>query len=131
MSNPSSDQSAGISTHTARPGPHQQNGNLAAPPEMSVGGSEWERHAAREAQHQELIEATFDRAEAYARLGDFERAVEWIDRAAALTGDLPPVYQRQRARWSQTSTLRPASATDAQERPAGVGPGYEADAPPS
>jgi hypothetical protein len=108
MSNPSSQQSGGVSTHTARPGPHQRNGNLAAAPEESIGGSEWDEHVGREAQHQELIEATFDRAEAYARLGDFEHAVEWLDRAAALSGHLPPTYQMKRARWSRTSTLRPA-----------------------
>jgi tetratricopeptide (TPR) repeat protein len=66
-------------------------------------------HVAREAQHQQLIEATFDRAEAYARLGDFERAVEWLDRAATLSGDLPPAYQAKRVRWDRSS-LRPGLA---------------------
>ncbi len=107
MSDPSQ-QSAGIPTHTARPGPSQRNGYLRAAPEESIGDREWDEHVGREAQHQELIEATFDRAEAYARLGDFEHALEWLDRAAALSGDLPPAYQMKRARWSRTSTLRPA-----------------------
>jgi hypothetical protein len=110
MSNPSWHQSAGLSTHTARPGPHQRNGHLAAAPKESIGDREWDEHVAREAKHQELIEATFDRAEAHARLGDFERAVEWVDRAAALSGDLPQVYQMKRARWSRTSALRPRPA---------------------
>jgi hypothetical protein len=108
MSNPSSQQSAGTSTHTARPGPNQRNGYFAAAPKESIGDREWEEHVGREAQHQELIEATFDRAEAYARLGDFEHAVEWVNRAAALSGDLPPAYRMKRARWSRTSALRPA-----------------------
>ena len=115
MSTPSGQQSAGISTHTARPGPHQRNGNLAAAPKESIGDGEWDEHVGREAKHQELIEATFDRAEAYARLGDFEHAVEWVDRAAALSGDLPPAYQMKRARWSRTAALRP--------RPAGAAAG--------
>ena len=109
MSNPSSQQSAGSSTHTARPGPSQRNGHLAAAPKESIGDRAWDEHVAREAQHQDLIEATFDRAEAYARLGDFEHAVEWLDRAVALSGDLPPTYQKKRARWSRSSALRPAA----------------------
>lgn len=112
MSSPSAQQPAGISTHTARPGPHQRNGYLPAGPRESIGDREWDEHVGREAQHQELIEATFDRAEAYARLGDFEHAVEWVDRAAALSGDLPPTYQAKRARWNRTTALRP--------RPTGV-----------
>ena len=115
MSTPSGQQSAGISTHTARPGPHQRNGYRAAAPKESLGDREWDEHVGREAKHQELIEATFDRAEAYARLGDFEHAVEWVDRAAALSGDLPPAYQMKRARWSRTAALRP--------RPAGAAAG--------
>ena len=101
MSDPSSQQSVGISAQTARPGPHQRNGYLAAAPEKSIGDRELDEHVAREAQHQELIEATFDRAEAYARLGDFERAAEWLDRAATLSGELPPTYQVKRARWDR------------------------------
>jgi hypothetical protein len=109
MSNSSQQQSAGISRHTAHPGPHQRNGYLAAAPEKSIGDREWDEHAAREAQHRELIEATFDRAEAYARLGDFEHAVEWLDRAATLCGDLPPTYRVKRARWDR-ALLRPGLA---------------------
>jgi hypothetical protein len=116
MSNPSSQQSAGVSTHTARPGPPQRNGYLATAPKESIGDREWDEHVAREAMHQELIEATFDRAEAYARLGDFEHAVEWVDRAAALSGDLPPAYQMKRARWNRTSALRPRPAGAAAAR---------------
>ena len=109
MFNSSQQQSAGIGTQTARPGRHQRNGYLAAAPEESIGDREWDEHVGREAQHQELIEATFDRAEAYARLGDFEHAVEWLDRAATLGGDLPPTYQVKRARWDR-APLRPGLA---------------------
>ena len=109
MSNSSSHQSVGITTQTARPGPHQRNGYLAAAPEESIGDREWDEHIGREAQHQELIEATFDRADAHARLGDFEHAVEWLDRAATLSGDLPPTYQVKRARWDR-APLRPGLA---------------------
>ena len=115
MATPSSQQSAGVSTHTARPEPHRRNGHLAAAPRQSIGNREWDEHVGREAKHEELIEATFDRAEAYARLGDFEQAVEWVNRAAALSGDLPPAYQMKRARWSRTSAVRP--------RPAGAAAG--------
>jgi hypothetical protein len=48
---------------------------------------------ARQARHQETIDASFDRAEAYERLGDFEHALEWLDRAAAVSGGLPPAYR--------------------------------------
>jgi hypothetical protein len=109
MSNSSPHQSVGISTQTARPGPHQRNGYLAAAAEKSIGDREWDEHVAREAQHQELIEATFDRAEAYARLGDFEHAVVWLDRAATLSGDLPPHFRAKRARWDRPP-LRPGLA---------------------
>jgi hypothetical protein len=110
MATPSSQQSAGVSTHTARPGPQRRDGHLAAAPRESIGDHEWDEQVVREAKHQELIEATFDRAEAYARLGDFEHAVEWVDRAAALSGDLPPAYRMKRARWSRTSAVRPRPA---------------------
>ena len=67
----------------------------------------WDERVAHEVRHQELIEASFDRAEAYARLGDFDRAVEWLDRAATASGGLPPTYRAQRARWVRTTAVRP------------------------
>ena len=47
---------------------------------------------------------------AYARVGNFEEALEWLDRAATLSGGLPPAYRAQRARWvlSTAVRLRPA-----------------------
>jgi hypothetical protein len=111
MSN-SSSLSAGISTRGAGPVGGRRSGHLAVAGEGSIGGRGWDERVGREVQHQELVEATFDRAEAYARLGDFERAVEWLDRAAALGGDLPPTFQVKRALWDRRSALRlrPAGA---------------------
>src|SRR3954447_2602547 len=75
------------------------------PPE-STDDREWDARVAREVQHQELIEASFDRAEAYGRLGDFEHALQWLDRAAVAGGGLPRAYQAQRARWARAAGLR-------------------------
>jgi hypothetical protein len=74
---------------------------------------EWDERVAREVMHQEVIEASFDRAEAYARVGDFEQALVWLDRAATLSGGLPPAYRARRARWALGNAVRP--------RPAGRG----------
>ena len=95
MSNSSSQQSASSPPTAARPVAYQRNGHLAA--------------ASDKAQHQALMQATFDRAEAYARLGDLGHAVEWLDRAARLNGDLPLSYQEKRARWDR-APLRPGLA---------------------
>ena len=67
----------------------------------------------REGLHQQLIEATLDRAESYERLADFEHALQWLDRATALSGGLPAAYQAQRARWAQAAALRPEPAAGA------------------
>jgi hypothetical protein len=103
MSISSSEQSERIGarlTHVADP----RNGYPAAAPEF---GPDVPERVAREVRHQEVIEASFDRAEAYARLGDFDRAVEWLDRAATASGGLPPAYRAQRARWVRTTAVRP------------------------
>ena len=81
-----------------------RNGYPAAAPELA---REWDERVGREVRHQQVIEASFDRAEAYARLGDFDRAVEWLDRAATASGGLPPTYRAQRARWARTTAVRP------------------------
>ena len=62
---------------------------------------------ASEVRHQEIIAASFDHAEAYERLGDFEHALEWLDRAAALSGGMPPAYRGRRARWARELSVRP------------------------
>jgi predicted Zn-dependent protease len=76
------------------------------PPE-STDDPRWDDHLAREVQHQEVIEASFDRAEAYGRLGDFEHALEWLDRAVVASGGLPTAYRARRARWARAAALRP------------------------
>jgi hypothetical protein len=75
------------------------------PPE-STDDRRWDDHLAREVQHQEVIEASFDRAEAYGRLGDFEHALEWLDRAAVASGGLSGAYRALRARWARAAGLR-------------------------
>jgi hypothetical protein len=67
----------------------------------------WDERVAREVRHQETIEASFDRAEAYARVGDFEQALAWLDRTATLSGGLPPAYRAQRAAWAVSAAVRP------------------------
>jgi hypothetical protein len=64
------------------------------------------RDAGSEVRHKEVIEATLDRAEAYARMGDFRRAVDWLDRADT-AGDLPATYRARRARWSRNTSVAP------------------------
>jgi tetratricopeptide (TPR) repeat protein len=112
----------------ARPGRHERNGGSAVSrvpspgeyngrpravpdlPEGSIDDQEWDEHVAREVHHQEVIEASFDRAEAYERLGDFEHALEWLDRAAALSGGLPNEYRARRAHWAREASVRPHPA---------------------
>jgi len=65
---------------------------------------------AGEVRHREIIEASLDRAEAYQRLGDFEHALEWLDRAAAINGGLPAAYRAQRARCARAAAFRPRPA---------------------
>jgi anti-sigma regulatory factor (Ser/Thr protein kinase) len=71
---------------------------------------EWDGRVAREVAQQARIEAAFDRVDACGRLGDFERALEWLDRAEELAGGLSPAYIAQRARWAgQLARHKPAS----------------------
>jgi hypothetical protein len=75
-------------------------------PQESLDDREWDKRVAREVRHQEVIEATFDRAEAYGRVGDIEQALAWLDRAATLSGGLPPAYRARRARWALSTAVR-------------------------
>jgi hypothetical protein len=75
-------------------------------PHESTNDQERGERLAREVLHQQLIEATFDRAESYERLGDFEKALQWLDRATALSGGVPASYQDERARWAQVAARR-------------------------
>ena len=127
--------------HSGRPGPQQRNAGPAAPdaspdesyarpravpdlPRESTDDPGWDEHMAREVRHQEIIEASFDRAEAYERLGDFEHALEWLDRAAEVSGGLPAAYRARRARWKREPAvrLRPGGG-DWHNRPARSGEG--------
>ena len=58
----------------------------------------WDTLVAREVERQADIEAAFDRADAFERLGDVRLALEWLDRARGLSGGLSPAYWVQRAR---------------------------------
>jgi hypothetical protein len=72
----------------------------------SDGGLTWEARVAREVRHQEVIEACFDRAEAYGRLRDFVHAVDWLDRASELSGGLPPAYRARRELWARAAAVQ-------------------------
>jgi hypothetical protein len=65
---------------------------------LSQESRRWDERVAIEARRQRLIEAAFDRSDAYARLGDDRHALDWLDRAEALSGGLSPAYRRVRAR---------------------------------
>jgi hypothetical protein len=58
-----------------------------------------DERVAREARHEALIEAAFDRADAYSRDGNLERALEWLSEAENLGGGLPDAYVEQRRSW--------------------------------
>jgi hypothetical protein len=58
----------------------------------------WDALVAREVRRQANIEAAFDQADAFERLGDFQLALEWLDRARELSGGLSPACCAQRAR---------------------------------
>jgi tetratricopeptide (TPR) repeat protein len=88
---------------------HESDSRPRAVPDLrqeSPDDREWDERVAREVRHQEVIEASFDRAEAYARVGDFEQALEWLDRAATLSDGLPPAYRARRARWALSTAVR-------------------------
>jgi hypothetical protein len=64
----------------------------------SLCDQEWDERVAREVEHQARIEIAFDRADTLDRLGDFERALEWLDEADVLSGGLSPTYRAKRVR---------------------------------
>jgi hypothetical protein len=70
---------------------------------------QWDRRVAREADHQAPIEAAFDWADAFDRLGDIELALEWLDKPGALSGGLPPTYRAKRRRLGR-EVARPREA---------------------
>ena len=60
---------------------------------------EWDAHVAREARHEARTEAAFDQADAHARAGNLEHALEWLSEAEDLCGGLPDAYVELRERW--------------------------------
>ena len=69
---------------------------------------DWEVGVAREARHEAMIEAAFDRVDECERHGEFALALEWLTRAEALGGGLPPAYDAKRAQYSRELARRPA-----------------------
>ena len=59
---------------------------------------EWDERVALEEAQQARIEAAFDRADEFDRLGDAELALQWLDKADALSGGLTPAYREKRLR---------------------------------
>jgi tetratricopeptide (TPR) repeat protein len=116
MSTPWSELSASNAKkeHSGRPAaapeasPDEYGGPHAVPdlPPESISDRGWDERVGREVRHQEVIEASFDRAEAYERLGDFEHALEWLDRAAEVSGGLPAEYRARRARCARAAAVR-------------------------
>lgn len=124
MSKSSPPQSSGITAYIGNPALEPREARPHRPPDGGVNelaqrrlaardrprespdGQAWDQLVAREVLHQELIEASFDRAEAHARLGDFEQAVVWLDRAGVLAGGLPGAYRGQRANWVRAGAVR-------------------------
>jgi hypothetical protein len=54
---------------------------------------------AQEARYEAQIEAAFDKAEANARAGKLERALESLSEAEDLAGGLPDEYMERRRAW--------------------------------
>jgi hypothetical protein len=109
----SHDRRNGGSAAASEPSPseyHAPSRAVRGLPHESSDDCAWDERVTREARHQETIEASFDRAKAYERLGDFEHALEWLDRAAAVRGGLPPAYRARRARWARAAAVRPRPA---------------------
>lgn len=61
--------------------------------------SSWDRRVAREARYEALIDTAFDHADAHARAGELEQALEWLSQAEDLSGGLPDAYVLQRKSW--------------------------------
>jgi hypothetical protein len=72
--------------------------SISSPRSPSWVAGDWDALVAREAARQGDIEAALDRADACERLGDVRLALECLDRARELSGDLSPACRAQRAR---------------------------------
>lgn len=71
----------------------------------------WDERVAREVEHQARIEAAFDRADAFRRLGHFAREQHWLDTAERLSGGLAPAYLAQQAHAARELARQGLSAT--------------------
>jgi len=71
-----------------------------APPARSPSSAAdpWDELVTRQVTLQASIEGALDGADACERVGDFELALDWLDRASALSGGLSPACRAQRAR---------------------------------
>jgi hypothetical protein len=84
-----------------------EHGMSMSSPAVSIGWREqltphdWDERVALEVEHQALIEAALDRAEAYGLLGNFADALEWLERSSVLSGGLSPAYAEQRANFAR------------------------------
>jgi len=98
---PVSEWSAAMMARIGRLGVRRRNGPVAVPSQRAMDeplgrrhdpfevacesvGREWDGRVAREVAQQARIEAAFDRVDACGRLGDFGRALEWLERAEEL-----------------------------------------------
>ena len=59
---------------------------------------DWDALVAVEVSHQGAIEAAFDRADGFERLGELRLALNWLDRACELSGGPSPASSETRAR---------------------------------
>ena len=72
--------------------------SISSLPSPSWGTDDWAALVAREVALQSDIEAAFDRADACERVGEIRLALNWLDRARDLSGDLSLECSAQRAR---------------------------------
>jgi hypothetical protein len=64
----------------------------------SAAADSWSERVARQMKLQADIESMLDQADVCERRGDFERALDCLDRASVLGGGLSPACLAQRAR---------------------------------
>jgi|SRR5215211_7115366 len=81
--------------------------SIPVPPSSSWVRDDWEALVAREVVRQGEIEAAFDRADACERVGDFQLALESLDRASELSGGLSPACRAQRAHLARQALIGP------------------------
>ena len=103
-----SQRSAGTEARIPSSGPDQRNGGSAAASEPSPGEYHGRPRAVRGLPHELGDDWAWD--ERVAREARHQETIEWLDRAAAVRGDLPPAYRARRARWARAAAVRPRAA---------------------